>query len=314
VVDVGDQVTAVPPLPEGARDGQTIAGSARIIALANFVKLPHTVFALPFALVGVVLASAVVPVSWRTIGWVIVAFTSARFAAMGVNRIADREIDAANPRTAMRELPRGVLSVRDATLATVAMTLLFLLAAWQLNPLCLALAPVALLWVFGYSYTKRFTRWSHVVLGIGIAIAPVGGYLAVTGSWSDPAWMLLALASAVAAWVSGFDILYALQDVQFDTMHGLHSIPRAFGEFGAFRIARGLHLYTVVALAIVGQVTGRGGWWFAGVALAAVLLLYEHRLVRPGDLRRLDAAFFTMNGIISLSFFGCVLLDRWFVL
>jgi 4-hydroxybenzoate polyprenyltransferase len=303
-------VTAPQPLPEGARDGQTIAGTARLIALANFVKLPHTVFALPFALVGVVLASTVAPVSWRALGWVIVAFTSARFAAMGVNRIVDREIDAANPRTAMRELPRGLLSVRDAVTATVAMTVLFIVAAWQLNPLCLWLSPIALAWVFGYSYTKRFTRWSHLVLGVGIAIAPVGGYLAITGSWSAPVWMLLVLASAVAAWVAGFDILYALQDVAFDARFGLHSIPSTLGDVTAFRIARVLHAWTVIALALVGWVTVRGAWWYAGVAITAVLLLYEHRLVRPGDLRRLDAAFFTMNGIISLTFFGCALLDR----
>jgi 4-hydroxybenzoate polyprenyltransferase len=242
--------------------------------------------------------------------WVVVAFTSARFAAMGVNRIVDREIDGANPRTAMRELPRGVLSTRDAVIATTTMTVLFIVAAWRLNPLCLALSPVALAWTFGYSYTKRFTRWSHIVLGIGISIAPVGGYLAITGAWSTPAWMLVLLSSAVAAWVAGFDILYALQDVSFDTVRGLHSIPKDLGEGPAFMIARALHAWTVVALTLVGVTTGRGAWWMAGVALTAVLLMYEHRLVRPGDLRRLDAAFFTMNGIISLAFFGCALLDR----
>ncbi|MCU0649782.1 MAG: putative 4-hydroxybenzoate polyprenyltransferase [Gemmatimonadaceae bacterium] len=303
-------MTAPHPTAAVGRDGQTLEGTSRLVALVNFVKLPHTVFALPFALVGVILASVEHPVTWRALVWVVVAFTSARFAAMGVNRIVDREIDGANPRTAMRELPRGVLSTRDAVIATTTMTVLFIVAAWRLNPLCLALSPVALAWTFGYSYTKRFTRWSHIVLGIGISIAPVGGYLAITGAWSTPAWMLVLLSSAVAAWVAGFDILYALQDVSFDTVRGLHSIPKDLGEGPAFMIARALHAWTVVALTLVGVTTGRGARWMAGVALTAVLLMYEHRLVRPGDLRRLDAAFFTMNGIISLAFFGCALLDR----
>jgi 4-hydroxybenzoate polyprenyltransferase len=210
----------------------------------------------------------------------------------------------------MRELPSGRLSLRDAVVATATMTILFIVAAWQLNPLCLTLAPAAIGWTFFYSYTKRFTRWSHLVLGTGISIAPAGGYLAVTGAWSAPGWLLWALWGAVAAWVAGFDILYALQDVDFDRRRGLHSIPRAFGERGAFAIARALHALTVAGLAAVGLAAGMGGWWSAGVAVVAVLLTYEHRLVRPGDLRRLDAAFFTMNGVISLAFLGFALLDR----
>jgi 4-hydroxybenzoate polyprenyltransferase len=198
----------------------------------------------------------------------------------------------------------------EAVGAVIAASALFVLAAWRLNGLCLALSPFALLWVFAYSYTKRFTGWSHLVLGLGLAIAPVGGYLAITGRWSEPWWMLCALALAVATWVAGFDILYALQDVAFDRDNALHSVPVAFGEAGALAVARALHLGTVVALALVGVAAGAGWLYATGVVVAAALLLYEHSLVRVGDLSRLDAAFFTMNGIISIAFFGFVLAER----
>jgi 4-hydroxybenzoate polyprenyltransferase len=296
--------------PAARREGQTFAGSSRLAAYVNFVKLPHTLFALPFALVGTVLASHERPISFAQIGWVVLAFTAARVAAMGFNRIADRHIDARNPRTARRELPAGVLTVAEATAAVVVASAIFVVAAWRLNTLCLALSPAALAWVMAYSYTKRFTRWSHVVLGLGLSIAPVGGYLAITGEWSDPWWMLCVLAIAVATWVAGFDILYSLQDVAFDRENGLHSVPVAFGEAGALAVARALHVATIVSLALVGVAVG-GGWLYAaGVAVAAALLLYEHSLVRVGDLSRLDAAFFTMNGIISIAFFGFVLAER----
>lgn len=293
-----------------AREGQQIAGVSPLAAYANLVKLPHTVFALPFALVGTTLASYRAPVEWRIVLWVVIAFTSARFAAMGFNRLVDREIDARNPRTASRELPRGAIGVGEARLAVVVASGLFVLAAWRLNPLCLALAPLALAWVLAYSYTKRFTRWSHVVLGIGLAIAPVGGYLAVTGAWSRPWWMLASLAVAVTTWVAGFDILYALQDVDFDRAQQLHSVPARFGEAAALRIARGMHAATVAALTIAGAAADAGWLYAAGVAVAAALLLYEHSLVRVGDYRRLDAAFFTMNGVISIVFFAFVLVER----
>ena len=294
----------------GPREGQTFAGASRVVHYVNFVKLPHTVFALPFALVGTTLASYEHPVTVGIVVWVVLAFTAARFAAMGFNRIVDREIDARNPRTAGREIPRGVLAVSEARVAVALASLLFVAAAWSLNPLCALLSPLALAWVFFYSYTKRFTQWSHLVLGIGLSIAPVGGYLAVTGAWSDPWWMLLVLALAVATWVGGFDILYALQDVTFDLAQGLHSIPVALGEAGALRLARVLHLVTVASLVAVGVATGAGWVYALGVMVAAALLLYEHSLVRADDLSRLDAAFFTLNGIISIAFFGFVLLER----
>lgn len=296
---------AVPP-----REGQTFAGESRLALYASFVKLPHTLFALPFALVGVTLASYVGHVRPAQIVWIVVAFTCARFAAMGFNRIVDREIDARNPRTRMREIPSGRIGVAEAAVTVAAASLLFGVAAWRLNPLCLMLSPVALAWVFFYSFTKRFTRWSHLVLGASLAIAPVGGYLAVAGRWSEPWWMLIALATAVGTWVGGFDILYALQDVRFDREHGLHSVPAALGEAGGLAVARLLHAVTVASLAMVGVAAGAGWVYFAGVAVAAALLLYEHSLVRHDDLSKLDAAFFTMNGIISIAFFGFVLAER----
>jgi 4-hydroxybenzoate polyprenyltransferase len=293
-----------------AREGQTFSGRGALLRHVNLVRLPHTLFALPFALVGVVLASYIAPITLSAVIWVVVAFTAARFAAMGFNRIVDREIDARNPRTRMREIPAGVMSVREASLAVAVASLLFFLAAWRLNTLCLMLAPLALAWVLFYSYTKRFTRWSHLVLGIGLSIAPVGGYLAITGRWSNPWWMLITLAIAVASWVAGFDILYALQDVSFDRENGLYSVPSTFGEANALGIARMLHFTTVAALALAGIGADAGMVYFAGVIVAAGLLLYEHSLVKVDDFSRLDAAFFTMNGVISIVFFGFVFTER----
>jgi 4-hydroxybenzoate polyprenyltransferase len=194
--------------------------------------------------------------------------------------------------------------------AVTVASLLFFVAAWQLNPVCLALSPIALAWVLGYSFTKRFTRYAHVWLGLGLGIAPAGGYLAITGSWSEPWWALPALSAAVMSWVAGFDIFYALQDVAFDREHGLHSIPAALGERGAIVVARVLHTVTVLALAAVGIGIGGGAWYAAGVAVVAGLLIYEHSLVRPHDLSRLNAAFFTMNGVISIVFLTFVLAER----
>jgi len=300
----------------GGREGQTFsvdsAGqrAGAFLRHVNLVKLPHTVFALPFALVGVVFASHHRPVTVLDVLWVVLAFTAARFAAMGFNRIVDREIDALNPRTRSREIPAGSMGVREATAAVTIASVLFVVAASQLNFLCLLLSPVALAWVFFYSYTKRFTRWSHLVLGVGLSIAPVGGYLAITGSWSDPWWTLIALAAAVATWVGGFDILYALQDVSFDRDNRLHSVPAAFGEKRALSIARDLHVLTVIGLALAGVGAGAGLIYFIGVAVAAALLLYEHSLVKQDDFSRLNAAFFTMNGVISMVFLGFVVAER----
>jgi 4-hydroxybenzoate polyprenyltransferase len=297
------------------REGQTFShGGSRWMAYVNFVKLPHTIFALPFALVGAVLASYRAPVTFRMIAWIIVAFTGARFAAMGFNRIVDRDIDARNPRTRQRELPSGVLRLVEAAMAVAVAAVVFIIAAWELNPLCAVLSPLALGWVFFYSYTKRFTRWSHLVLGVGLGIAPVGGYLAVTGHWSQPWWMLIALCLAVTTWSGGFDVLYALQDVDFDRAHKLYSLPANLGERRAVIVARLLHVATVVLLAAVGAAafagTHDGSFFALGVVVTAALLVYEHSLVRVGDLSRLDAAFFTMNGVISITFFLCVLLER----
>jgi 4-hydroxybenzoate polyprenyltransferase len=260
--------------------------------------------------VGATLASFTSGVTIATLAWIVLAFTSARFAAMGFNRIVDRKIDARNPRTARRELPSGLLGVREATVAVALASAVFVFAAWRLNPLCAVLSPIALGWVLWYSYTKRFTHWSHIVLGLGLAIAPVGGYLAVAGRWSVPWWMLIALAVGVSTWTAGFDILYALQDEEFDRAEHLHSVPVMFGRRTSLAIARVLHVVTIVALAAVGMAVPVGWLYAAGVCVAAALLLYEHSLVRGDDLSRLDAAFFTMNGVISLTFFGFVLAER----
>ena len=292
------------------REGQTFAGPSAWARWASFVKLPHTVFALPFALTGVVLASRSVMPAIGQVGWVVLAFTAARFAAMAFNRIVDRDVDAKNPRTRMREIPSGTLLIGQAKASVVLASIVFVFASSMLNPLCGMLSPVALAWVLFYSYCKRFTRWSHLVLGLGLGIAPVGGYLAVTGVWSDPVWMLPVLAMAVMTWSGGFDILYALQDVEFDRANGLFSLPAALGAPRALNVARVLHVGTVLLLALVGWATGAGLLYALGVAAVALLLAYEHSLVKPDDLSKLDAAFFTMNGVISITFFVCVLLDR----
>jgi 4-hydroxybenzoate polyprenyltransferase len=292
------------------REGQTFAGRSRLVLYANFVKLPHTVFALPFALVGATLATYRVMPTVAQLGWIVLAFTAARFAAMGFNRIVDRDVDALNPRTRMRELPSGALGVREASATVAVACALFVVAAWRLNPLCLALSPVALACVLFYSYCKRFTRWSHLVLGLGLSIAPVGGYLALAGRWSEPWWLLCALALAVITWSGGFDILYALQDEAFDRAHGLHSLPSALGVPRALALSRVLHVGTVTFLTLAGVGAGATWIWFAGAGVVAALLLYEHSLVKEGDLSKLDAAFFTMNGVISMVFLAFVVTER----
>lgn len=277
---------------------------------ANFVKLPHTVFALPFALVGMVVASYEQPVTWRVVILVVVAFTAARFVAMGFNRIADRRLDARNPRTRARELPSGRLTVSQAWAAVLFAMVVFLWAAWALNPFCAALAPVALIWVATYSYTKRFTALSHLWLGAALAIAPVGGYVAVTGAWSDPPWLLLVIALAVACWVAGFDIFYALQDEAFDRGEGLHSLVVRLGKEWAIIVAKVLHGAAIAALMLFGKGAALGVPYFVAVALAVGVIAWEHRQVQPRDLSKLNTAFFTANGIVSIVVFLGALVDR----
>ena len=293
-----------------SREGQTFGGESLFVRYVNFVKLPHTVFALPFALLGVIVASYKQPVTWRVAVLVVVAFTAARFVAMGFNRIADRRIDARNPRTQGRELPSGRLTVAQAWAAVIAAMVVFLFCAWALNPLCVALAPVALIWIATYSYTKRFTDWSHLWLGGALAIAPVGGYIAVTGDWSDPSWLLVVIAFAVACWVAGFDIFYALQDEAFDRKEGLHSLVVRLGQGWSIIVAKLLHGAAIAALIVFGKGAGLGLPYFAGVVLAILIISWEHRQVKPGDLSKLNAAFFTANGVVSIVVFLGALIDR----
>ena len=279
---------------------------------ANFVKLPHTVFVLPFALVGVTLASYSAPVSVARVAWVVLAFTAARFAAMGFNRIVDAQIDARNPRTAMRELPAGAMSLAEAWGAVLLAVAVFEFATTRLNGICLVLSPLAVTWVFFYSYTKRFTRWSHLVLGLGLGIAPVGGFLAISGRWSDPWWMLLALAGAVMCWTAGFDVFYALQDIEFDRANDLFSLPAKLGARSSLIVARVLHAATVALLAAVGIATRAGKLYGAGVLVAAALLAYENSIVRAEDISRVGRAFFTINMALSSVFLAFVLAERLF--
>jgi 4-hydroxybenzoate polyprenyltransferase len=297
-------------LPFTPREGQTFAGESLALRYINLVKLPHTLFALPFALLGVLAASRTNQVTARSVALVVIAFSAARWAAMGFNRIADRHYDARNPRTLNRELPQGRLSLRQAWISVLIAAALFLTMAALLNPLCLWLSPLALGWILLYSLSKRFTWWPHLWLGVSLAIAPVGGYLAVTGRWSEPVWLLFTVVLAVATWVAGFDIFYALPDAGFDRTEGLRSAVVRLGESRAILLAKLLHGITIPALALFGYGAGFGPWYYAGLVAAASILLYEHQLVRPGDLSRLDAAFFTLNGVMSLTVFGFALLDR----
>jgi 4-hydroxybenzoate polyprenyltransferase len=294
----------------GYREAQTFAGESLFVRYVNLVKLPHTLFALPFALLGVLAAASSARVSLRTVVLVVLAFSAARWAAMAFNRIADHRFDARNPRTANRELPQGRLTVSQAWISVVMASGIFMLAAALLNPLCFGLSPIALAWILLYSLSKRFTWWPHLWLGGSLAIAPVGGYLAVTGRWSNPPWMLVAITVAVATWVAGFDIFYALPDAGFDRAEGLRSAVVRLGESRAILLAKLLHGITIPALALFGYGAGFGGWYYVGLLVAAAILIYEHQLVRPGDLSRLDAAFFTMNGVMSVTVFGFALVDR----
>jgi 4-hydroxybenzoate polyprenyltransferase len=271
----------------------------------EMIRFAHTLFALPFALMGAVLAAGGIP-SGRTLGWILVAMVGARSGAMGVNRLADRHLDAANPRTRDRALPQGRITPAAALLFSVAAFGLFLLAAWQLNPLCLALAPLAILVVSGYSYTKRFTSLSHLVLGLSLALAPIGAWIAVAGQFAAAP---LVLGAAVIFWVAGFDILYALLDVEFDRRTGLCSIPARLGVPAALWLARLFHLLTLLGLVLLIPLLGLGWTYRAGVLLAAALLTYEHLLLARHGLKKLDVAFFNVNGVLSLAMLVATVAD-----
>ncbi|WP_305046839.1 UbiA-like polyprenyltransferase [Geoalkalibacter sp.] len=280
----------------------------KLRTLLEMIKFSHTIFAFPFALMGVVLASLAnsAPPTLGQLFWICLAMVGARSGAMGLNRIIDAKIDAKNPRTAERHIPAGKVSLREAWLFVLGSFALLLFAAWMLNPLCFTLAPVALFFLFLYSFCKRFTSLAHVVLGICLAAAPMGAYIALRG---DVSWQVIALGLAVLFWVAGFDIFYALQDLDFDRAEGLHSIPARFGVERALWLVRAFHAMMVFLLLLLLIGTGLGWIYFLGVCVVAGLLAYEHLLVKPEDLSRLDAAFFNMNGYISVTIFAFTLLD-----
>ncbi len=265
----------------------------------GMIKISHSVFALPFAFTGAILASSGFP-PLSQIFWITVAMVGARSGAMGMNRIIDRNIDALNPRTANREIPSGKIRITDAAVFTFISLVVFVFAAYNLNPLCLKLSPVAIAVLFIYSYTKRFTWLSHIVLGIAISAAPLGAWIAVRGTFD---WEIMPLSIAVVFWLAGFDILYALQDIGFDKSHGLHSIPQRFGVKQALILSRIFHFTTWSLLGANGIIFNLGIVYWAGIFFVAGLLIYEHSLVKPDDLSKLNMAFFNMNGYISIAVF-----------
>ena len=284
------------------------AGAIRSTATTlEMIKWEHSVFALPFALTGAVLAAGGWP-AWNKLGWIVLCMVAARSAAMAFNRLVDAKLDAANPRTATRALPAGALTSSFVAGFVVVASALFAASAAMLNRLTLELAPVALLVVLAYSYMKRVTRWSHLVLGLALGIAPAAAWIAIRGSLDARIVVLTAL---VMLWVGGFDVLYACQDFAHDRSAGLHSVPQAFGLEGAFWIARGMHV-AVVALAFwLDRLFALGAIGVAGTVIVAALLLYEHLIISPRDLRRMNAAFFLLNGVISVVFFAFVAAAVW---
>jgi len=274
----------------------------RLRTVLEMIKFEHSVFALPFALTGALLAARFTSHGWPTwkqLLWIVVAMVAARSAAMTINRIADLRYDQENPRTAQRALATGALSTGFAWTFTIAAIALFFIAAWQLNPLALKLAPVALAILFFYSYTKRFTNWSHLFLGFALGISPAAAWIAVTGHLD---LRMLILCAAVTLWVGGFDVLYACQDMDFDRRAGLFSVPKRFGIASALLIARAMHVGVVALLAWLAASFSLPWPAWVGIAVVAALLAYEHSLVKADDLSKLDAAFFAMNGYISISF------------
>ena len=280
----------------------------RLKIVLEMIKFEHTLFALPFALIGMVLAADGWP-SGRVFGWILVAMVGARSAAMGFNRLVDRQIDAANPRTASRALPAGLVSPGFVALFVVASLGLLVLAAWRLNPMCVKLVAVAIPVLLGYSFTKRFTWVSHLVLGLALGGAPLGAWIAVTGALAPTPFLITFV---VLTWVAGFDVLYALQDEAFDRERGLFSVPARFGTVGALWFSGALHVATLVGLAALPFVypQGLGVFYWVGVAGCAALLAYQHAIVKPGDLSRLNAAFFTANGVLAVWLFVAVVADR----
>jgi 4-hydroxybenzoate polyprenyltransferase len=280
----------------------------KIKTLLEMIKFSHTIFAFPFALMGVVLASLAsgeLP-GFGQIFWICVAMVGARSGAMGLNRLIDARIDADNPRTAERHIPAGKVSLPEAVCFVAIALAVFLLAAWMLNPLCFKLSPLAIGLFVLYAYCKRFTHYAHVVLGLCLAAAPLGAWIALRG---DLGWPVVALALAVLFWVAGFDIFYALQDYDFDVERGLHSVPAKLGIKKSFLLVRIFHGVMLLFLLLVLPGSGLGWIYFAGVVVVAGLLLYEHSLVKPDDLTKLNAAFFNMNGYISVTIFVFTLID-----
>ncbi len=268
----------------------------RLCTYLSFVRVSHSVFALPFALAGALLASRHTPITWPVVSWILVAMVAARSSAMGFNRLVDARFDAENPRTANREIPRGAMSRVEATVFVVVSTAVFIFAAWRLNPICLALSPVALGIVFWYSLAKRFTSYTQLFLGLAMAVAPVGGWLAVGGRGGWEPWLL---AAAIGTWVGGFDVLYACQDLDIDRRLGLRSIPVRFGIPASLRISRGMHVITLVCFVALASVTPLPWFYFAGVALVGALLVYEQSLVSADDLSQVKKAF-DMNGYVGI--------------
>jgi 4-hydroxybenzoate polyprenyltransferase len=279
---------------------------APVVTFGRMIKFEHTIFALPFALAAAAVAARGHGLTVARLVGIVIAMAAARTAAMGFNRIADRHIDAKNPRTARRELPAGAVTLRAAWTLTLVSAAAFVVAAALLGPLCLALSPVALALLFGYSFTKRFTFLCHLFLGLAIAAGPAGAWIAVRGDFTLVPGLLML---AVACWIAGFDVLYALADRDFDRGAGLHSIPAKFGVPGALLISGVLHAVTLAALTALAPIAHLGAPYLVGVAIVAALLVYEHAIVRPSDLSRLDAAFFTLNGYVSVVFFIATLAD-----
>ena len=268
----------------------------RLRTYLSFVRFSHSVFALPFALAGALLAARHRSITWETVGWILVAMVSARSAAMGFNRLVDARMDALNPRTSNRELPRGAMTMREAAVFVAVASVCFGFAAWRLSPLCFMLSPVALAVVFWYSLAKRYTTWTQMFLGLAMAVAPVGGWLAVGGRGGWEPWVL---ALAIGTWVGGFDVLYACQDVEFDRAHGLRSIPVRFGVPASLMISRLMHVVTIACLLALPLVTPLPRSYVAGVALVAALLLYEQSLVSADDLSQVKRAF-DLNGYVGI--------------